>query len=555
MPISKTTERNWKRLKRDLSRKPSYRANKTGSSRRFIPKERCSNPDAVTFITDLLSAQQLLPLPNIIYTLSCLLLDRSCCDEKLVERFKEEYSSLHSFVSKLEELELPKDFDILGTVYQSFLTEGVKNAAGSYYTEKAVAQELLNSLNPKPDSTFLDPCCGSGTFLILAQNMGLKVSGMDSDPIAVMIAKVNLILSGAKEYPDVRVLDFVSCRKSEDRSFDFAATNPPWGSEAKNVYADISSFFFMKTLTLLNPGGRLSFLMPISMLNIASHRLFREHLFSNCRLLEIRKFGTKFTGVQTDFISILAEKAKPQKTLQMVGFDGAREIPLTIFQLTEQKTIFSATEPEVEILYKILSKGELSLADSKWALGIVTGNNKKHLKDKPGPNLEPVYTGKDIHPFYLDVPKKFIHYDRTLFQQTAPDEFYRTAPKIVYRFISNHLVFAAERSGALLLNSANILVPNVPELSLEALLALLNSNIYSFIYQILFGQIKILRSNLLQLKLPRITPEQDNELRELVLAAEAGPNPGIVEKINKIVFEIYDLSENEASVIRKHLEK
>ena len=111
MPISKTTERNWKRLKRDLSRRPSYRANKTGSSRRVIPKERCSNPDAVTFITDLLSAQQQLPLPNIIYTLSCLLLDRSCCDEKLVERFKEEYSSLHSFVSKLEELELPKDFD------------------------------------------------------------------------------------------------------------------------------------------------------------------------------------------------------------------------------------------------------------------------------------------------------------------------------------------------------------------------------------------------------------------------------------------------------------
>ena len=106
-----------------------------------------------------------------------------------------------------------------------------------------------------------------------------------------------------------------------------------------------------------------------------------------------------------------------------------------------------------------------------------------------------------------------------------------------------------------MLNSANILVPNVPELSLEALLALLNSNICSFIYQILFGQIKILRSNLLQLKVPRITPEQDNELRELVLAAEAGPNPGIVEKINKIVFEIYDLSENEASVIRKHLEK
>ena len=40
--------------------------------------------------------------------------------------------------------------------------------------------------------------------------MGLKICGMDSDPIAVMIAKANLILSGAKEYPDVRVIDFVN---------------------------------------------------------------------------------------------------------------------------------------------------------------------------------------------------------------------------------------------------------------------------------------------------------------------------------------------------------
>lgn len=128
--------------------------------------------------------------------------------------------------------------------------------------------------------------------------------------------------------------------------------------------------------------------MPISMLNIASHRLFREHLFSDCRLLEIRKFDTKFSGVQTDFVSILAEKAKPAERFRMNESGEIREIPLSIFQLTEQKTIFSATEPEVEIIYKILSKGKISLTDSKWALGVVTGNNKKHLKTKPGLGLD-----------------------------------------------------------------------------------------------------------------------------------------------------------------------
>lgn len=551
MPISKSTERIWKRLNRDLTGKPSYRANKTGSSRRFIPKERCANPDTVTFITELLSAEHRISLPDIIYTLSCLLLDRYCCDRKLSEMFKTEYGRTHTFEQQFAKLELPEEFDLLGTIYQSFLTEGVKNSTGSYYTEQSVAQELLNSLGTKLGAAFLDPCCGSGTFLMLAQDMGLKVSGMDSDPIAVMIAKANLILAGATEYPDVRVTDFVSRWKSERRRFDFAATNPPWSSKTKNVYADVSSFFFMKTLSLLKSGGRLAFLMPISMLNIASHRLFREQLFSDCKLLEIRKFDTKFSGVQTDFVSILAEKAKPAETFRMIGTGEVREIPLSLFQLTEQKTIFSVTEPEVEIIYKILSKGELSLAGSKWALGIVTGNNKKHLKELPGQGLEPIYTGKEIRPFYIDKPRYFIHFNRAAFQQTAPDEIYRTAPKIIYRFISNHLVFAAERSGALVLNSANILIPNIPELSFEALLALLNSKVYSFIYQVLFGQIKVLRSNLMQLKLPRISAEQDEELKGLVLAAEANPTEEIQEKINQVIFSIYDLTDDEIEVVLK----
>ena len=91
MPISKSTERIWKRLNRDLTGKPSYRANKTGSSRRFIPKERCTNPDTLSFITELLPSEDKVPLRNTIYTLSYVLLDRSDCDRKLAEKFKTEY--------------------------------------------------------------------------------------------------------------------------------------------------------------------------------------------------------------------------------------------------------------------------------------------------------------------------------------------------------------------------------------------------------------------------------------------------------------------------------
>ena len=66
---------------------------------------------------------------------------------------------------------------------------------------------------------FWIPAAAAAPFLMLAQDMGLKVSGMDSDPIAVMIAKANLILAGATEYPDVRVTDFVSRLEKRKKTF------------------------------------------------------------------------------------------------------------------------------------------------------------------------------------------------------------------------------------------------------------------------------------------------------------------------------------------------
>ena len=94
----------------------------------------------------------------------------------------------------------------------------------------------------------------------------------------------------------------------------------------------------------------------------------------------------------------------------------------------------------------------------------------------------------------------------------------------------------------------------LPELSFEALLALLNSKVYSFIYRVLFGQIKVLRSNLSQLKLPSINPQQDDELKSLVLAAEANSTEEIKEEINRAIFKLYGLDDEEIAVIRKRLE-
>lgn len=48
------------------------------------------------------------------------------------------------------------------------------------------------------------------------------------------------------------------------------------------------------------------------------------------------------------------------------------------------------------------------LSRSEWALGIVTGNNKNKVFSDYKKGLEPVYTGKEVLPYKLGEPNKFI---------------------------------------------------------------------------------------------------------------------------------------------------
>lgn len=161
------------------------------------------------------------------------------------------------------------------------------------------------------------------------------------------------------------------------------------------------------------------------------------------------------------------------------------------------------------IVRGVLSKGKYTLAGSTWALGVITGDNRHKLKEMHGMGLEPIFTGKEIEPYTLKTPRKFIEYKRDDFQQVAKDEIYRAEEKLVYKFISDKLVFAYDDTRSLFLNSANILIPKIPGMSMKAVLAFLNSDLYKFLYKSLFGEIKILRGNLEELPFPEITEKED----------------------------------------------
>jgi type I restriction-modification system DNA methylase subunit len=140
---------------------------------------------------------------------------------------------------RLLKINLPsEEKDFLGIVYQSLLSEGTKNQKGSYYTPQKIINDI--DFNPKSDMKFLDPCCGTGSFLLFAADKiknPQNIFGCDLDNTACFIAKINLIIKykNIKFRPNILNCDFLLADNIKDK-FDIIGTNPPWGAVTNAKY-------------------------------------------------------------------------------------------------------------------------------------------------------------------------------------------------------------------------------------------------------------------------------------------------------------------------------
>ena len=149
---------------------------------------------------------------------------------------------------------------------------------------------------------------------------------------------------------------------------------------------------------------------------------------------------------------------------------------------------------------KIFKTDHITLqSDTVFALGLVTGNNKKYLLNKKMEKAEAIFRGKDIEKYSFFEPEYFIEFQPELYQQIAPIEYYRQK-KVAYRFICDKLVCVLDNGNALLLNSANLFISK--KYPMEIIVSFFNSDIYTFIFQKKFHSRKVLKYHLQNLPLP-----------------------------------------------------
>ena len=579
------------------STKLTSRANKRNSSKIFIPLEYLNDSSVVFLFESIVSlyvesnhsAIKFLDSIIIAYLASKgeITLSNNTYSYKRMA-IQKELSNNHSdsyYVQLLLDLfnrnNTSNVTDVLGLCYQSINSEGDKSSSGSYYTPHQIVSDSFINLGLTSSSRFLDPCCGSGSFILSAidlHNIQFEnIYGADLDSSAVKLTKLNILLAFPliDKTPNIYCLDALNDLANGNvfcesnfllSSIDVIATNPPWGASKNSLdyhnyveilsSKEIFSMFIYKSMQLLSKNGKASFILPVSFLNVKSHNVIRKHLASNSTIISIDLLDRAFTGVYTKVFRLVFSKEIVSNNKTNISLhDGST---YQIFQsrfLSNKSTVYDVNTNNVDelILSKIFSTDHFTLkGNSKWALGIVTGDNKSHIQDYSSTNTEPIYKGSCILPFQLKKPQHFIQFERKKFQQVAKDEFYRAKEKLVYKFISNKLVFAYDNQQSLTLNSANILIPLIPNYSIKVVVALLNSSLFQFIFLKKFSTHKILKSDLEQLPFPILSDNIHTEIERLSSNIIIG-DTDLIDKVNNIVFKIFNLESCEINHIKTNL--
>ena len=615
--VSPATIKNWKRqgilsksntvnllesdilqLKKELSgnksRRLISRANKSSANRKFIPTEyiekRMSRKAVKRLSEDLNSIDE--NSSQILFSLSIQLIKRAGLisddftydsgvpkinHKNLSREIESWYQSLNKpsigkLIKKIGTLNIPYQRDTSGLIYQMLQNEGRKSEKGSYYTPPGYADEVLE-LYGKKDQRFLDPCCGSGMFLLAAaQKYGSpeNIFGWDTDDTAVRLARINLMLH-FKELDFEPAIKQKNCLTEENsEKFDLIATNPPWGHHfskkdqllVKNKYKTIKtgesfSYFIEAGLNLLMPEGILSYLLPEALLKVKTHRDIRENILKKVHVKYLKFLGKPFYRVQTQVIRMDLENddTNPNTTVyrnnQIYSVNCKRFLknPFFLFDFNCTQRDYAIIDKVYEIEHKTL------LNNAIWILGIVSGNNDKFISFKQKEKHKPFISGKDLQAFKIGKLERYIFFDRKVLQQSAPLENYQLSPKIVYKFISDRIVFAIDRFGTLTLNSANSVYPQM-KMSIETITALFNSSLYQYINKKKFNSVKVLRGHLEQLPIPKMTKKEDTEIQQLVLALENSEADQYLERkleIDEIIFQYFHISDRDRKYIMENL--
>ncbi|GHV04366.1 hypothetical protein FACS189485_09610 [Spirochaetia bacterium] len=214
----------------------------------------------------------------------------------------------------------PQAFEEKCLFYEKSLKSETKKGKGIFYTDLALAKYIVKFLKIPEDSIIFDPCCGTGSFLFAAKDVGQNnLYGADIDKKAVEICK-NAIGERTIKCVDTLSNDGNSVLKKMglNTNADYIIGNPPYVPISKNIIIDTQDYLFLRNVKdsgsnlfvaalyrafeLAKPNGIISYIIPKNFLHVMSYSLLRKTILKNKQIQSIIDVGAYFKYVRGEQI-------------------------------------------------------------------------------------------------------------------------------------------------------------------------------------------------------------------------------------------------------------
>jgi adenine-specific DNA-methyltransferase len=444
------------------------------------------------------------------------------------------------------------------------------NALGVLLTEAAVALLLAPKLSETADDFVLDPL---QLFVTDSLRCGEQATCTTED---------------------TAVGDIKLRRGAYADGFDYVIANPPYAklptrlmtAEQRHRFAattyghpNLYGLYLQIGVELLADGGRLAFINPKSFVSGQYFRNLRRFLTKHLDIKRFDTFGARtglFDGVLQEVVILHAERGAGQgDEIELREHDGAPDKPAaTVTRVSASSVLladaldcafFVTADPLAHrVLERMMDDGKpLSAHGWEASTGTIVWNRVKPLIcDEAGLDRLPLIWGKGIRSFKFDGPgnrhgaasycqltdktKNIVGFgDALLVKRLTTREESR-------RIVACRLpeTYAESEAGYFGENHINIVRPAAGStLDVDALLGLLNSRLFDYVFRALNGNTQVSATELEMLPIPDRPELAEIAAQARKLTAAKGDDVAALEALNRGVYALYGISEADADAL------
>ena len=282
--------------------------------------------------------------------------------------------------------------------------------------------------------------------------------------------------------------------------FDICLGNPPYGrsiltiaeknllklsyqscqsQEPKKISLNAASAFLERSLTLLNPSGKLALILPYSILRVEEFEEIREYILEECIINEIHDESSAFHEVTLEMCSMVITKQKKSsysiRIYPRENYKAMKQVNKSVFQTHHRFMIYYDL-----LLEKVLKQGSLGIVMADYGIDhrIVKKDLIRSYSISEGYTTPFLHSGRSVSNYSLQ--PRYFHWAKPN-QKSKRFIKYIKEPKLICTAIGNQFRVAYKPPGFVPGTNVSIMEITEPTYGLFPIMLILNSSLVNYI--------------------------------------------------------------------------